>query len=148
MQPRFTHAPVSVQSRLGQRVELLARFSGQPPPVCRWFKGDVGLEDGKTSFLLYNDPTSLSLLRCLHWLCVLKASAVTQSPMARTVRRCRFYTWRMNTLENTSAQYATTTEKISPQQWSWLKVCTQVFDIYFLTNSLRIFTWSRTLLSP
>ncbi|KAK6017694.1 immunoglobulin I-set domain protein, partial [Ostertagia ostertagi] len=41
-----TDAGMSVQSRLGQRVELLARFSGQPPPVCRWFKGDVGLEDG------------------------------------------------------------------------------------------------------
>ncbi|VDM78360.1 unnamed protein product [Strongylus vulgaris] len=47
MGPSFIHAPVSVQTRLGQRVELLARFTGQPAPVCRWFKGDVGLEDGE-----------------------------------------------------------------------------------------------------
>ena len=44
--PRFTHSPVSVQARLGQRAELRARFAGLPPPVCRWFKGDKELEDG------------------------------------------------------------------------------------------------------
>ncbi|KAK6047730.1 immunoglobulin I-set domain protein [Cooperia oncophora] len=64
MRPRFTHAPVSVQSRLGHRVELLARFTGQPPAVCRWFKGDVGLEDGVGGYTIVDgaDNSTLSIL--------------------------------------------------------------------------------------
>ncbi|VDO56555.1 unnamed protein product [Haemonchus placei] len=64
MRPRFTHAPVSVQSRLGQRVELLARFTGQPQAVCRWFKGDIGLEDGVGGYTIVDgaDSSTLSIL--------------------------------------------------------------------------------------
>ncbi|KHJ86233.1 immunoglobulin I-set domain protein [Oesophagostomum dentatum] len=64
MGPRFTHTPVSVQSRLGQRVELLARFAGQPAPVCRWFKGDVQLEDGVGGYSIADgaDSSTLSIL--------------------------------------------------------------------------------------
>ncbi|ETN72290.1 hypothetical protein NECAME_13907 [Necator americanus] len=64
VRPRFTHAPVSVQSRVGQRVELLARFTGQPAPVCRWFKGDVGLEDGVGGYTIADgaDSSTLSIL--------------------------------------------------------------------------------------
>uniref|UniRef100_A0A158PAH4 TITIN n=1 Tax=Angiostrongylus cantonensis TaxID=6313 RepID=A0A158PAH4_ANGCA len=61
MRPRFTHAPVSVQSRLGQRVELLARFVGTPPAVCRWFKGDVGLEDGVGGYSITDGADSSTL---------------------------------------------------------------------------------------
>ncbi|VDM63659.1 unnamed protein product [Angiostrongylus costaricensis] len=61
MRPRFTHTPVSVQSRLGQRVELLARFVGTPPAVCRWFKGDVGLEDGVGGYSIIDGADSSTL---------------------------------------------------------------------------------------
>ncbi|KJH43327.1 immunoglobulin I-set domain protein, partial [Dictyocaulus viviparus] len=61
IQPRFTHVPVSLQSRLGQRVELMSRFVGTPSPVCRWFRGDVELKDGVGGYSITDSADSSTL---------------------------------------------------------------------------------------
>ncbi|VDO77631.1 unnamed protein product [Heligmosomoides polygyrus] len=64
MRPRFTHAPVSVQSRLGQRVELLARFTGQPPTFYVLFLGEKIAFEGVGGYTIADgaDSSTLSIV--------------------------------------------------------------------------------------